>query len=196
MECIDDCCFLILAGGKSRRMGSCKAELKIRGTTFLEYLVDKAKKMGFGEIFLSGYEKRIQGTVYIPDVIENRGPLGGIYSCFRATHHPYCFVVGVDMPLIREDTVEELLKTHRRNCLGATLLTHDGITEPLAGIYDTRHPHVLYDIISQGAAPVYRYLDAVGFEIMELNRPLESIMNFNTPEEYGKLEEILDREGR
>lgn len=196
MECIGDCCFLILAGGKSRRMGSCKAELKIGGSTFLEYLVDKAKKMGFGEIFVSGYEKKIPGTVWIPDVLEDRGPLGGIYSCFRATHLCYCFVVGVDMPLIQEDTVRELLKTHRRKRPGATLLTHNGKTEPLAGIYDTRYSETLYDIISQGAAPVYRYLDAVGVETMKMNQPEESIMNFNTPEEYRKLEDILDREGR
>lgn len=196
MECVSDCCFLILAGGKSRRMGRCKAELKIQGTTFLEYLVDKAKIMGFGEIFLSGYEKEIPGTLGIPDVMENRGPLGGIYTCFKATQNPYCFVIGVDMPLIREDTVGELLKAHRSKGSGATLLTHNGKTEPMAGIYDTRYSAVLYDIIAQGAAPVYRYLDAVGFGTIELSQPLESITNFNTPEEYRKLEEILDREGR
>lgn len=189
-----DCSFLILAGGKSRRMGRCKAELEINGSTFLEFLVERAKKMGFGEILISGYKKEIPETVWIPDVLENRGPLGGMYSGFMKSNHPYCFVIGVDMPLVMNDTVKELLTVHRRERPGATLLMHQGRTEPLAGVYDTRYTDVLFEIISQGSAPVYRYLDAVGYKTVKLKQPLESVMNFNTPEEYGRLEEILNGE--
>ena len=46
---------LLLAGGKSSRMGKNKAELVYEGKTFANLLAEKAEKLGIKEIFVSGF---------------------------------------------------------------------------------------------------------------------------------------------
>ena len=48
---------ILLAGGKSSRMGSNKAELTFQGKTFTDLLIEKARMLGIEKIYLSGFEK-------------------------------------------------------------------------------------------------------------------------------------------
>ena len=52
---------LLLAGGKSLRMGKDKARLLYGGKTFAELIIDKAKEVGIDRIFVSGFE--LEGDV-------------------------------------------------------------------------------------------------------------------------------------
>ena len=45
---------LLLAGGKSARMGTSKAELLYEGKTFLEHMLDKAHALGIEKCYISG----------------------------------------------------------------------------------------------------------------------------------------------
>lgn len=191
------CAFLILAGGKSSRMGRCKAELPIGETTFLGYMIQKARTMGFGEILVSGYtactdgERCGPGVRFIPDVLKERGPLGGMYACFKQAGLPSCFVISVDVPLFAEAMVQRLLEAHEPHSAKATLLVHEERVEPLIGVYNTEGADILYDIIKERSASVFSYLDRIGFRTVELQEPLETIRNFNTPQEYGMLKDNL-----
>ena len=46
---------LLLAGGKSARMGTSKAELLYEGKTFLQHMLDKARALGIEKCYISGY---------------------------------------------------------------------------------------------------------------------------------------------
>ena len=46
---------LVLAGGKSSRMGRDKAKLLLGEKSFLECILDKAEMLGIGETYLSGH---------------------------------------------------------------------------------------------------------------------------------------------
>lgn len=183
------CGFLILAGGKSSRMGRCKAELPIGEKTFLEYMADKAKNMGFHEILISGYPVPIPGTRSVLDVIGDRGPLGGMYACFMGSAMPSCFVISVDVPLLAPNTVQRLVQAHDTNTSMATLLVHEGRVEPLIGVYNTNTAEKIYEIIKERPASVFSYLDKIGYRTVELLEPLHTITNYNTPAEYEMLKE-------
>ena len=46
---------LLLAGGKSARMGTSKADLLFEGKTFLEHMLNKAQQLGIQKYYISGY---------------------------------------------------------------------------------------------------------------------------------------------
>ena len=67
---------VILAGGKSTRMGSNKALLSYHGERLIDFMANAIKKMGM-PLYVSG---KIAPYCCIPDNIANLGPLGGIIS--------------------------------------------------------------------------------------------------------------------
>lgn len=190
---IQECSFLILAGGKSSRMGKNKAELSIGDETFLEHMIKKGLSMGFPEILVSGgkeqpaEKKLLEKVKIVPDVLKDRGPLGGLYASFLEAENPACFAVSVDVPLISPKTIQSLVKAHKRNRGEATLLCHGEEIEPLIGVYNTRNTEALYELIREKPASVFSYLRKTGYHTVELTEPLDSISNINTPEEYARL---------
>lgn len=190
---IKDCAFLILAGGKSRRMGKDKAGLLIGEETFLEHMIRIGKNMGFSDILVSGDVRRyireefLENVRLILDVLNDRGPLGGLYSCFLNTDRQACFVISVDVPLISPATIQKLVDAHDADSGENTLLCHKEKTEPLIGVFNTRNTEELYELIQEKSVSVFTYLRKMGYSEIELTEPLQTISNINTPEEYTKL---------
>ena len=67
-------CGIVLAGGRSTRMGTDKADLLIDGRTFLETQVRKLRHLGAGEILISGRSSSLPGTRSVPDLDQRRRP--------------------------------------------------------------------------------------------------------------------------
>ncbi|MDO8525689.1 MAG: molybdenum cofactor guanylyltransferase, partial [Candidatus Omnitrophota bacterium] len=106
---------IVLAGGKAARMrGSCdKAFLKVGGKTIIDRQL-KALRNIFKEIMIvtnspDRYKDR-KGVKIIPDLVREKGPLGGIYSGLSASGSFYNFVTACDMPFINEGLVKYMIK--------------------------------------------------------------------------------------
>ena len=91
---------IILAGGKSTRMGVDKADLVLDGKTLLEIQIDKMMDMHLTDIMVSGYRGSSPRIKYIEDLVKGMGPLGGLQACFAAADCSDCLVLSVDTPLI------------------------------------------------------------------------------------------------
>jgi molybdopterin-guanine dinucleotide biosynthesis protein A len=108
---------LILAGGKSSRMGTDKSLLTLPDSqqSLLEYCHNQLALMCDNNIFISGSQHK-QG---IADVILNCGPLSGIHAAIAhiTTYHTdigELLVVAVDMPDLCSDDFDYLLKMGRK----------------------------------------------------------------------------------
>ena len=112
-SCRKEFCGIVLAGGRSRRMGTDKADITLGGRTFLEIQVRKLQLLGAADILISGKQAFLPGTCCIPDMTPGIGPLGGLMSCFPSASQRYALVLGVDVPLISVSTLEGLLKAHK-----------------------------------------------------------------------------------
>lgn len=176
--------FLILAGGKSSRMGANKSDLMYKNQTFLEFLINKAKQLGFLEILVSDYKGKKCSVPNIVDELTNRGPLGGIYSCLSKANNPYCFILSVDVPFIEPDTIQELIQFHFLHKPKATLLKNGERIEPLIGIYDTDVYQNIYQVIKYNSAPVFRFLDSIPYQIYPFSGDSVTVTNINTMELY------------
>jgi molybdopterin-guanine dinucleotide biosynthesis protein A len=101
---------VILAGGKSTRMGQDKASLNYNGLTFLDNAIQSLNTAGINNIAISGAR---EGYECIADLISDAGPAVGVCSVAKAyqhSHYKRLLVVAVDMPLCDEKPLKILLK--------------------------------------------------------------------------------------
>ena len=177
---------VILAGGKSSRMGSCKAELPWGGKTLVEHQADRIMALGITDIMVSGYSRPVTGTRYVPDLYPEKGPLGGIHACLCAAKSAACFVISVDAPLFAPDEMKLLMEAHLAGDSPITVAEHCGTLEPLIGVYDSNLSDAAEEILQGTNTSVKRLLDQTGFAVCEF--PDEnSVRNCNTPDEYNEL---------
>ena len=179
---------LLLAGGKSARMGTSKAELLYEGTSFLEHMLQKARHLGIEQFYISGYDARREDVKTVWDHYPDRGPLGGLHACLNAIRTPYCLVLPVDAPKLPVEILEALLREHESRENGKVLIWEHGIRqEPLIAVYPTAMAGAIESLIRDHAAPVFRAIDSWGFDSFRMEMEQEQILNINTPELYKKL---------
>ena len=179
---------LLLAGGKSARMGTSKAELLYEGKTFLEHMLGKARALGIEKCFISGYDARREDVQTIWDIYPNRGPLSGLHASLKAMDTLYCLVLPVDAPKLPLEILENLLQQHEKRGSNKVLIWEHGVRqEPLIAVYPTGMADAIESMIRDHAAPVFRAIDSWGFESFRMEMPKEQIININTPELYKKL---------
>lgn len=176
----------ILAGGKSSRMGSCKAELPWGGKTLVEHQVNKISALGISDIMVSGYSRPVTGTRFVPDIYPEKGPLGGIHACLCAANKAACFVISVDTPLFSPDEMKLLIKAHLAGDSPITVAEHRGTLEPLIGVYDSSLSDAAEEILQGANTSVKHLLDQIGFAVCEFSDE-NSVRNCNTPDEYNEL---------
>lgn len=179
---------VVLAGGHSSRMGRSKPLLPLMGKTLVEWQVAKLRKLGAQKILISGpKETAPPGTYAVLDAIPERGPLGGLYTCFREAEAPQCIVLTGDMPLVPVQALYQMIGQHRS---GITLLSHQGKTEPLIAVYDSALGEKILPLIQRAGAPVRRLLEQCEVSIFDYQGPEGLLLNCNTPEEYERVQKI------
>ena len=125
-----DVCAVILAGGKSSRMGRDKASLTLGNETFLQRIAAELDACGFQEKYVSlgsgsryGMHEEENGTgtgekteIHIPvgwtavrDRYRDCGPLGGIHAALSACRAEWALFISCDTPLYRRELAELLI---------------------------------------------------------------------------------------
>lgn len=179
--------FILLAGGKSSRMGQDKASLPFLGTTLLQHQLDKARLLGCGDVLVSGARSSADDAKTVPDVFPDRGPLGGLHACLQAAKHPQCIVLGVDMPLLPPCELRALLEEHTSAGNEITLAEHCGKWEPLAGVYNAALADRIAPMIENSGAPVRALIQKSACRFRQTQLPEAFFANCNTPEEWQSL---------
>ncbi len=182
---------IVLAGGKSQRMGRDKATLELGGKTFLQLQVEKLQALGVKDILVSGGEGPLpSGIARVSDAYPGRGPLGGLHACLQAAQNPSCLVLTVDTPLVPMTALAHLRRAHQR---GVTVLCHNGQEEPLIAVMDRRVAQSIQPLIAHNGAPVRALKQAAPWSRWEYRGPEEFLQNCNTPQEYEAITDLFQR---
>lgn len=99
---------VILAGGRSRRMGRDKAMVLLRGITLLERVATTFADVGI-DVVVAGPRRPGIDLPIVKDAA-GHGPVAGLVGALDALPGADLFVVGVDQPLLRPETVSGLLE--------------------------------------------------------------------------------------
>src|SRR5512147_1615222 len=91
---------VVLAGGRSTRMGTNKALLELGGMRIIERLVRTLRPL-FSELAIVANEPETYAYLDLPiwpDRIPAKGALGGLYTAVLGSAFPRTFCIACDMP--------------------------------------------------------------------------------------------------
>ena len=93
---------VILAGGRSSRLGQDKAFLEVNGQFLIERVIERLAQLVDEVIIVANDVERYANleALVISDVYPGKGALGGIYSGLRAASGRHSLVVACDMPFL------------------------------------------------------------------------------------------------
>jgi len=184
---------VILAGGRSSRMGCDKAFAEVNGQNLLRRQIQLVRDVGAAEIFISGRpgtDYSAYGLRVLLDKFPDAGPLAGIHSALEATNSPLLLVLAVDLPAMTADFLRELTARCLPNF--GTVPRVMGNLEPLAAIYPKAALPLATLLLRQNALPVkgfaQRCEQAAMISITELPDSIAGLfLNCNSPDELRQL---------
>lgn len=183
-------CGVIMAGGRSTRMGRNKALLPVGGRALVERVADRLREL-FAQVVVSTNDPETYaflGLPTVPDRIPGSGPLGGIEAGLRASRFRAAFFAACDMPFLHREFIAYLVGLAGE---------HDAVVPRVGGRWETLHAVYTQDVLpvvaeqlDRGDFKVARFFDRVrvrAVEEAELARfgpPQRLFFNCNTPDEY------------
>lgn len=102
------CIGVVLAGGRSSRMGRDKAMLPWQGHPLIEHLIAVLQAAGVREVKVSGDRPAYHG---VADPVPQVGPIGGIAGIAGSCDDGELLIVPVDMPRLQPTLLQRLLTT-------------------------------------------------------------------------------------
>ena len=127
---------VLLAGGKSSRMGQDKATLLFRGEPLWKTQLEILRHLQPAKIFVSAQNNpawRPLDVEFVPDEGVSRGPLSGIVATLSKMDTEHLLVLGIDMPFMTAGYLKQLGARAQREA--GVVCVIDGRAEPLAAVY-------------------------------------------------------------
>ncbi len=174
---------VVLAGGKSSRMGKDKTELNYHGKSQLEHTVSLLEDNLLTTFVSVATDQQIENFETIQDKFVDLGSFGAICSAFQYNPNKAWLVLATDLPFVTNDLIQLLLqKRNPKKIATAIKGKSKQFVEPLIAIYEPKAYPVLLSYLAQGYSCPRKVLINSDVEIVEVDDNL--IRNVNTPEEF------------
>ncbi len=179
---------LVLAGGRSQRMGRDKAALEYSGRSQLERafaLLDPLVARCFVSVRADQQSDPLRAR--FPQVVDAvpgvDGPTAGILSALQAHPGSAWLVLACDLPFLDAGTLQHLI-ARRDPTRAATAFrsSHDGLPEPLCAIFEPASRVALEQFVAGGRNCPRKFLIQSDALLLEQPRS-EALDNVNTPRE-------------
>lgn len=178
---------VILAGGRSTRMGRDKAWLLHEGKPLIEHSLRTVREAGAIEVAISCRAEQDFSRFECPileDLNPDCGPLEGIERALETAEHPLVFILAVDLPGMTPAFIRWL----HGKCSGASgaVVVRESGPEPLAAFYPRSAGQVACRMIASGQLAARAFADECvkqGFaSAVSLSEEYETCLtNWNTP---------------
>jgi len=129
---------IILAGGRSLRLGRSKALEVINGKALIERVIERLRPVTERVLIVTSQEQAdllgIPGAEVLTDVYPGKGPLGGIYTGLLASESSHSIAVACDMPFLNTGLLRHMVELSR----GFDVVVprrENKVIEPLHAVY-------------------------------------------------------------
>lgn len=182
---------IVLAGGKSSRMGENKAFLPFGDRPLINRVMDELRPHFEDLIMVTNEPERymtLEDVRLVSDVHAHQGPLGGIFSGLLASRGRHNLVVSCDMPFLNHLLLDYLWSLRDWGEV-VVPLTHEALS-PMCAIYDRHVLPSLYEALQAGERKVMGLFPRLKVhyvredELLPYDPQLLSFRNVNTPEDY------------
>ncbi len=181
---------LVLAGGKSVRMGSDKGLLEYHGIPQRDHVIQLLEKAGLDTYLSVRVHQDVEEHKTITDAFVGLGPFGAICSAFMKNPNEAYLVLATDLPYVDEKLIELLIsKRNPKKIATAIKGKSKQFVEPLITIWEPKAYPILLSYLSQGYSCPRKALINSDIEIVEVEDAL--IQNINTPEEFKLVKDTL-----
>lgn len=183
---------LVLAGGKSTRMGSDKAQINYHGQRQVDYLHALLQQKCI-DVFVS--VRAEQSNEYSIPVIEdsysNFGPLGGILSAFRHDPNRAWITIATDLPFVSETAIDELINQRDKSKV-ATCFIKSGseFPDPLFTIWEPKAYKSLLNFLLLGYSCPRKVLINSDVNVVPISDD-QILMNVNNPQQLEQAKQII-----
>lgn len=181
---------VILAGGKSRRMGQDKAFLPFGRGVLIERVIDVLQQVADEMLLITNTPERY-ARFKLPmasDVIPEGGSLGGVYSGLIRAQTPSSLVLACDMPFVNPAFLRMLCELAPQADVVIPKNAED--FQPLCAVYAQACCDPMRRRIEAGRLKIVGFFDevrvrVVGPDVLACYDPWDVMFfNANTPEEY------------
>jgi molybdenum cofactor guanylyltransferase len=186
---------LVLAGGKSSRMGSDKGEMQWHGKPQRYFLADTLQSLGLNTHIscrdIAQVTSLSADYQYITDSFLDLGPMGALLSAFRQNPNVAYLVVACDMPLVNILTFQTLIAVRQSKKIATAFLNPESnFPEPLLTIWEPQSYAVLLSYLAEGYSCPRKVL--INSEIAMIPPPdIHCLYNVNRQEDVGKVKEVI-----
>lgn len=200
----------ILAGGENRRIPLLKGHIEINGKKIIDSSVNLMRNL-FGRVVISTNTPELYfycGVPMIGDIINQRGPLTGIFSVLSNIKDDAIFVVACDMPFLNDQLMRYMVDKYsgknRENSepmtsgsemaeWDAVIPVFEGKPQPLVGIYSKNILGIIEERLNKGLKKLKDMLTEINVlyikeeEVRQIDPKGRSFLNINTMEDYEKV---------
>ena len=201
-KCVDsnvmETAVVILAGGRSRRMGRDKLALTLGGQTLLESAVSRFSD-GFSDVFLSVADGNKYPDVpvrRVVDILPGAGPLSGLHAAFTRLPCEGVFLVAADLPYSSANAAKKIIELggEKEACV---IRLPDGRLEPLFAFYRRSLLPRCEDLIRSGDNRMSEVILSADTRYIAPNEFGELwdeklTFNINYPEDYEKVKNKVE----
>lgn len=161
---------IILAGGRSQRLGRTKALETIDGKSVIEHVIERLSPQAAQIIIVTSQEQfnlrvACEAEVLV-DIYPDKGPLGGIYTGLVAARFPRSIVVACDMPFLNTRLLNYMVELSRDFDVVVPRL-ENGKVEPLHAIYSKSCLGIIESQLEGGRLETYALLDIASVRYVE-----------------------------
>lgn len=191
---------IILAGGKSSRLGHDKVLEKVGDSSLLEQVVSRIDPLTREIIIVTAKERTFTQLESHPkvkivsDILPGQGSLGGIYTGLVKSNSHYNLVVAADMPFLNERLLRYMIEVSEG--FDFILPRVKGLYEPLHAIYSKNCICPIESIFNQGKKVIIELLNYVKVKYIEAEEVEKfdpqhlSFFNINTREDLEKAKNL------
>ncbi len=185
---------LLLAGGRSTRMGRDKAALAYDGRPQLERamaLLQRHVVRAFVSVRAEQAAEPLRARyAQIADSHEGIGPVAGLLAAQQRHPDVAWLVLACDLPLLDAATLAQLVRARAPGRTAtAYRSSHDGLPEPLCAIYEPHSHAALAAAIAAGRYCPRKFLLSADTQLLDEPNP-RALDNINTPQEYGSVSDV------
>ena len=194
---------VVLAGGKSKRFGEDKNQIKLGEKTLLEHVLSKINNKFEEILIVSSHNleiKKSENITIIPDCLDDFGPLAGVLSSMKwikENQKKYKWVATFpsDTPFFDISIIEEYKKKININDSSLYFIKSNNRRHNIFGLWSIDLLEVLEDDLkNNNFRKVEDWADKIGVKTIDIEiNEFDPFFNINTKEDFEKAKEILSK---
>ena len=194
---------VVLAGGKSKRFGEDKNQIKLGNKTLLEHVLSKINNKFEEILIVSSHNleiKKSKNITIIPDCFDDFGPLAGVLSSMKwikENQKKYKWVATFpsDTPFFDISIIEEYKKRININDSSLYFVKSNNKRHNIFGLWSIDLLDVLEDDLkNNNFRKVADWADKIGVKTIDIEvNEFDPFFNINTKEDFEKAKEILNK---